>query len=285
MSLVVGRLELAHPVLNASGTWDAVHAQRLFGEANPGLAGFVTKTVTPEPRPGNPAPRIAPALGGLINSIGLPGPGIDAFCATLLPELAGIVEGPVVCSVGGFSVADYVASVERLDAHPACAALELNVSCPNVESGCASIGADATETEALVRAARAATNKPLWVKLSASVSDIAEIARAAEAGGADALVCINTVKGTAVDRRTGRSWLGGGGGGLSGPAIRPVALHAVLACREATGLDIVGLGGVATADDARDLLAAGAQAVAIGTMLFADPSAARRVRDGLAQAA
>ena len=283
MSVTVGRLALAHPVLNASGTWDAVQAERLFGEANPGLAGFVTKTVTPEPRPGNPAPRIAPALGGLINSIGLPGPGIDAFCETLLPELAGIVEGPVVCSIGGFAVADYVASAVRLDAHPGCAAIELNVSCPNVESGCASIGADATETEALTRAARQTTGKPLFVKLSASVSDVAEIARAAEAGGADALVCVNTVKGTAIDRRTGRSWLGGGGGGLSGPAIRPVALHAVLACREATGLDIIGLGGVAGPDDVRDLMAAGAAAVAIGTMLFADPSLARRVRDALAQ--
>ncbi len=285
MSVTVGRLALAHPVLNASGTWDAVQAERLFGEANPGLAGFVTKTVTPEPRPGNPAPRIAPALGGLINSIGLPGPGIDAFCETLLPELARIVEGPVVCSIGGFAVADYVTSAVRLDAHPDCAAIELNVSCPNVESGCASIGADATETEALTRAAREATGKPLFVKLSASVSDVAEIARAAEAGGADALVCVNTVKGTAIDRRTGRSWLGGGGGGLSGPAIRPVALHAVLACREATDLDIIGLGGVAGPDDARDLLAAGAAAVAIGTMLFADPSLARRVRDALAEAA
>jgi dihydroorotate dehydrogenase (NAD+) catalytic subunit len=285
MSVTVGGLRLAHPVLNASGTWDAVQAERLFGEATPGLAGFVTKTVTPEPRPGNPAPRIAPALGGLINSIGLPGPGIDAFCATLLPELRRIVDGPVICSVGGFGVADYATSTERLDAHPACAAIELNVSCPNVESGCASIGADAAETEALTRAARAATTKPLFVKLSASVSDIAEIARAAEAGGADALVCVNTVKGTAVDGRTGRSWLGGGGGGLSGPAIKPVALHAVLACREATDLDIVGLGGVASTDDARDLLAAGAVAVAIGTMLFADPALAIRVRDGLADAA
>lgn len=282
MSVTVGGLALDHPVLNASGTWDAVEAERLFGEAAPGLAGFVTKTVTPEPRPGNPAPRIAPATGGLINSIGLPGPGIDAFCDALLPEIAGLVAGPVIASVGGFAVTDYVASVARLDAHPACAAIELNVSCPNVESGCASIGTDTGETERLTRAARAATRKPLFVKLSASVSDIAEIARAAEAGGADALVCINTVKGTVVDRRTGRSWLGGGGGGLSGPAIKPAALHAVLACREATELDIVGLGGVAGPDDARDLLAAGASAIAIGTMLFADPSLARRVRDALA---
>ena len=274
---VVGRLELAHPLLNASGTWDAVQAHRLFGHANPGLAGFVSKTITPEPRPGNPAPRIAPSASGLLNSIGLPGPGRAAFLDDLLPELSRIVDGPIICSVGGFSVDDYVGTVEALDAHDACAAIELNVSCPNVESGCASIGADAGETERLTAAARAATDKPLFVKLSASVADISEIARAAQAGGADALVCINTVKATAIDRWTGKSRFGGGGGGLSGAAIKPVALHAVLACREATGMDIIGLGGVETRDDVDDLLAAGATAVAIGTALFRNPLLARLI--------
>ena len=282
MSVTVGRLKLAHPLLNASGAWDAVEAHRLFGAANPGLAGFVTKTVTPEPRVGNPAPRIAPSRMGLLNSIGLPGPGRDAFLASLLPELATLVEGPIVCSVGGFSVDDYLGTVERLEEHPDCAAIELNVSCPNVESGCASIGGDAGETERLTAAARAATSKPLFVKLSASVADIAEIARAAEAGGADALVCINTVKATAINRWTHASRFGGGGGGLSGAAIKPVALHAVLACHEATGLDIVGLGGVETLDDVLDLMAVGATAVALGTSLFRDPSLALQLRDQLA---
>ncbi|MGI9116798.1 MAG: dihydroorotate dehydrogenase catalytic subunit [Gaiellales bacterium] len=282
MSITVGRLELAHPLLNASGTWDAVAAQRLFGEANPGMAGFVTKTVTPEPRPGNPAPRIAPSRQGLLNSIGLPGPGRDAFLQTLLPELATIVQGPIICSVGGFSVADYVGTVEQLEHHSDCDAIELNVSCPNVESGCASIGGDAGETERLTAAARAATGKPLFVKLSASVADIAEIARAAQAGGADGLVCINTVKATAIIRWTHASLFGGGGGGLSGAAIKPVALHAVLACRDATGLDIIGLGGVETRDDVEDLLSVGASAVAIGTALFRDPALALRLRDELA---
>lgn len=282
MSVTVGRLKLAHPLLNASGAWDAVEAHRLFGAANPGLAGFVTKTVTPEPRAGNPAPRIAPSRMGLLNSIGLPGPGRDAFLASLLPELATLVEGPIVCSVGGFSVDDYLGTVERLEEHPDCAAIELNVSCPNVESGCASIGGDAGETERLTAAARAATTKPLFVKLSASVADIAEIARAAEAGGADALVCINTVKATAINRWTHASRFGGGGGGLSGAAIKPVALHAVLACHEATGLDIVGLGGVETLDDVLDLMAVGATAVALGTSLFRDPSLALQLRDQLA---
>jgi dihydroorotate dehydrogenase (NAD+) catalytic subunit len=282
VSVTVGRLKLAHPLLNASGAWDAVEAHRLFGAANPGLAGFVTKTVTPEPRAGNPAPRIAPSRMGLLNSIGLPGPGRDAFLASLLPELATLVEGPIVCSVGGFSVDDYLGTVERLEEHPDCAAIELNVSCPNVESGCASIGGDAGETERLTAAARAATSKPLFVKLSASVADIAEIARAAEAGGADALVCINTVKATAINRWTHASRFGGGGGGLSGAAIKPVALHAVLACHEATGLDIVGLGGVETLDDVLDLMAVGATAVALGTSLFRDPSLALQLRDQLA---
>ena len=282
MSTVVGGLELAHPLLNASGTWDAVVAQRLFGHGNPGLAGFVSKTITPDPRAGNPPPRIAPSRMGLLNSIGLPGPGADAFCAEGLREIAAAVEGPVVCSVGGFSVADYTGLVERLDAHADCAAVELNVSCPNVESGCASIGGDAGETERLTRAARALTAKPLFVKLSASVADIADIARAAQAGGADALVCVNTVKATAVDRWTGRSRFGGGGGGLSGAAIKPVALHAVLACRDATGLDIVGLGGVECADDVEDLMAVGATAVALGTGLLRDPSLALRIGAELA---
>jgi dihydroorotate dehydrogenase (NAD+) catalytic subunit len=282
VSVTVGCLKLAHPLLNASGAWDAVEAHRLFGAANPGLAGFVTKTVTPEPRAGNPAPRIAPSRMGLLNSIGLPGPGRDAFLASLLPELATLVEGPIVCSVGGFSVDDYLGTVERLEEHPDCAAIELNVSCPNVESGCASIGGDAGETERLTAAARAATSKPLFVKLSASVADIAEIARAAEAGGADALVCINTVKATAINRWTHASRFGGGGGGLSGAAIKPVALHAVLACHEATGLDIVGLGGVETLDDVLDLMAVGATAVALGTSLFRDPSLALQLRDQLA---
>jgi dihydroorotate dehydrogenase (NAD+) catalytic subunit len=282
VSVTVGRLKLAHPLLNASGAWDAVEAHRLFGAANPGRAGFVTKTVTPEPRAGNPAPRIAPSRMGLLNSIGLPGPGRDAFLASLLPELATLVEGPIVCSVGGFSVDDYLGTVERLEEHPDCAAIELNVSCPNVESGCASIGGDAGETERLTAAARAATSKPLFVKLSASVADIAEIARAAEAGGADALVCINTVKATAINRWTHASRFGGGGGGLSGAAIKPVALHAVLACHEATGLDIVGLGGVETLDDVLDLMAVGATAVALGTSLFRDPSLALQLRDQLA---
>ena len=281
-SVEVGGLRLGNVLVNASGTLDAVQAERLFGEAALGLGGFVSKTITPEMRPGNPPPRIVAEHQGLINSIGLPGPGRDAFLGELLPELGRIVHGPVICSVGGFSHADYVETVAELDRAEACSALELNVSCPNVESGCDSIGADAGETEALVRACRAATTKPLFVKLSASVSSIADIARAAEAGGADALVCVNTVKATRIDRRTGRSWLGGGGGGLSGPAIRPVALHAVLACREAVGIDIIGVGGVDTADDVRDLLAIGAQAVGLGTALFRDPAAPRRILADLA---
>lgn len=281
MSITVGRLKLAHPLLNASGTWDAVEAQRLFGDANPGMAGFVTKTVTPEPRPGNPAPRIAPSRMGLLNSIGLPGPGRDAFLTTLLPELATIIDGPIICSVGGFSVADYLGTVEQLEQHSDCDAIELNVSCPNVESGCASIGGDAKETEGLIAAARAISVKPLFVKLSASVADIAEIARAAQAGGADALVCVNTVKATAINRWTHASAFGGGGGGLSGAAIKPIALHAVLSCREATGLDIIGLGGVETPDDVEDLMSVGATAVAIGTALFRDPSLALKLRAAL----
>jgi dihydroorotate dehydrogenase (NAD+) catalytic subunit len=282
--VVVGGLALAHPVLNASGTLDAASADAVLGDAVLGAAAHVTKTITLEPRPGNPPPRIAEAAGGMLNSIGLPGPGLERFRAEVLPRLADLCGVPIVVSVGGFRPDDYARAVAALDAEPAVAAVELNLSCPNVESGCASIGADAAETEAVTARCAAVSSRPLWVKLSPSVADVAPLARAAAAGGAAALTLTNTARGTALDRRRGGSFFGGGGGGLSGPPLRPLALHAVLAARAAVAIDIIGLGGVEDADDAADLLCAGAQAVAVGTATFRDPGSIRRVRDGLAKA-
>jgi dihydroorotate dehydrogenase (NAD+) catalytic subunit len=277
-------LTLAHPVVNASGTLDALAAHAVLGDATLGCAAHVTKTITPEPRAGNPPPRIAEVRGGLVNSIGLPGPGVDAFRRTVLPATAALVGVPLIVSVGGFAVGDYARVVGELDGEEAVAALELNLSCPNVESGCASIGFDPRETEAVVAACRARTSRPLLVKLAPTTSGLADVARAAEAAGAAALTIGNTVPGTVVARDRGGSLLGGGGGGLSGPAIRHVALRAVLECRAAVSIDLVGLGGVETAEDARDLLAAGATAVGVGTAIFRDPRAPGRVRDGLAAA-
>lgn len=261
---------LANPLVNGSGTLDALAAGTL------GLGAFVTKTVTLHPREGNPPPRIAETPAGMVNSIGLANPGLDAFCAEHLPRL-GDLGVPVIASVGGWSPAEYATAVARLGAHPAVAAIELNVSCPNVESGCISIGTDPLETRALVERSRAETDVPVLVKLSPSVADVAAIATAAAEGGAHGLVLINTVRGIAIDRMSLRPLLGGGGGGLSGPAVKPVALHAVYHAWQATGLPIIGMGGVASAQDCIEFLAAGATLVGIGTSLFADPHLPKRV--------
>jgi dihydroorotate dehydrogenase (NAD+) catalytic subunit len=269
-------IALANPLVNGSGTLDALAAGPL------GLGAFVTKTVTLHPREGNPPPRIAETPAGMVNSIGLANPGLDAFCAEHLPRL-GELGVPVIVSVGGWSPGEYATAVARIGADPAVAALELNVSCPNVESGCISIGTDPLETRALVERCRADTDLPVLVKLSPSVADVAAIATAAAEGGAHGLVLINTVRGMAIDRATLQPLLGGGGGGLSGPAVKPVALHAVYHAFAATGLPIIGMGGIASAQDCVEFLAAGATVVGIGTSLFADPHLAGRVLAELAE--
>jgi dihydroorotate dehydrogenase (NAD+) catalytic subunit len=263
-------IALGNPLVNGSGTLDALTAGTL------GLGAFVTKTVTLNPREGNPPPRIAETPAGMVNSIGLANPGLEAFCAEQLPRL-GDLGVPVIASVGGWSPAEYAIAVARLGADPAVAAIELNVSCPNVESGCISIGTDPHETRSLVERCRAETDLPVLVKLSPSVADVAAIATAAAEGGAHGLVLINTVRGIAIDRTSLRPLLGGGGGGLSGPAVKPVALHAVYHAWAATGLPIIGMGGVASAQDCIEFFAAGASLVGIGTTLFADPHLPERV--------
>ena len=250
-------------LLNASGCLDALTAP----EVARSLDAFVTKTVTPLPREGNDPVRIAEVDGGMLNAIGLANPGIERFCSDTLPRLAGL---EVWVSVGGFSVQDYADLSARLDGEDV-AAIELNLSCPNVDEVPESV-AD------VVAAARAVTEKPLYAKLSPAVPDVAETARAAEAAGADGLSLVNTIRGLALEERTLRPVLARGSGGLSGPALRPVALAAVHACRRATALPIVGMGGVATGRHVLELLAAGANDVALGTILFSDPAAPGRIR-------
>ena len=277
----VGAVALEHPVMNASGTLDALAARAAGLAIDAELALLVTKTVTPLPREGNPAPRVAEVAGGMLNSIGLPNPGLEAFAATVLPATRALGRRLIV-SLGGFEHGDYELACRRLDGEAGIAALELNVSCPNVKSGCISIGSDPAETEAVVRLCRAATQLPLWVKLSPNVADTAAIAAAAERGGADALVLTNTLRGLAIDHRTLQPLLGGVTGGLSGPALKPVALAAVHACRGACDLPIVGVGGIASGWDALEYLAAGACAVQVGSAAFREPLLARRVREELA---
>ncbi len=253
-------------LLNASGCLDALVA--------PGIAiqldAFVTKTVTPQAREGNPPPRIVETESGMLNSIGLQNPGIDAFVEEILPRITELGV-PIWVSVGGFSAPDYAEVCERLDGQAAVEVIELNLSCPNVE--------EAPETAAeLVAAARAATTKPLYAKLSPATWDVAESARAVAGAGADGLSLVNTIRGLALNPTTRRPNLPRGAGGYSGPALRPIALACVHACARAVALPIVGMGGVTSGDDVLDFLAAGASAVALGTILFSDPLAPSRIR-------
>ncbi|MEX2612393.1 MAG: dihydroorotate dehydrogenase [Gaiellaceae bacterium] len=257
------------PILNASGCLDALTAPDVARS----LDAFVTKTVTPLPREGNPPPRIAETDHWMLNSIGLQNPGIDAWCAESLPLLRAR-EIPLWVSVGGFAASDYAIVCERLDGLVEVDALELNLSCPNVE--------EAPETAAeLVAASRAATTKPLYAKLSPTTGDVAETARAVADAGADGLSLVNTIRGLALDPQTLRPVLALGPGGASGPALRPLALACVYACARAVDVPIVGMGGVATGRDALDLVAAGASMIALGTVLFSDPSAPSRIRKEL----
>jgi dihydroorotate dehydrogenase (NAD+) catalytic subunit len=260
-------------LLNASGCLDALTAPDVARS----LDAFVTKTVTPLPRDGNTPVRIAETDVGMLNSIGLANPGIDRFLTRNLPQLEklGI---PVWVSVGGFEAEEYAEICSRLDDEAGVSAIELNVSCPNVEAPVES----ATQ---IVAAARLATRKPLWAKLSPAVPDIAEVARAAEGAGADGLSLVNTIRGLKLDSGTLRPALGPGPGGLSGPALKPIALAAVAACYRATEMPIAGMGGVQTGLDALEFIAAGARHVALGTILFADPDAPTRVRAELQAAA
>jgi dihydroorotate dehydrogenase (NAD+) catalytic subunit len=273
----VGTVELEHPVMNASGTLDPLAARAAGLAIDRELALVVTKTVTPLAREGNEPPRVCEVPGGMLNSIGLPNPGLAGFAETTLPAVRALGR-PLVVSIGGFEHGDYEVACRRLDGEPGIAALELNVSCPNVKSGCISIGSDPAETEEVVRRCGAATSLPLWVKLSPNVADLAAIAVAAERAGAAALVLTNTLRALAIDHGTLQPLLGGVTGGLSGPALKPVALAAVHTCRAACGLPIVGVGGIAGGWDALEYLAAGACAVQVGSAAFREPLLARRVR-------
>ena len=257
-------------LLNASGCLDALTAP----EVARSLDAFVTKTVTPEPREGNAPVRIAETDFGMLNAIGLANVGRDLFIRHTLPRLASELDIPIWVSVGGFSAREYAETCEQL-ARDEVACLELNLSCPNVD--------EAPESAAeIVRACREVTAKPLYAKVSPHSWDIGETVRAIEAAGADGLSMVNTLRGTALDARL-RPILTRGTGGYSGPALRPVALAAVIAARRATQLPIVGMGGVETGRHALELIACGATHVALGTVLFADPDAPTRVRIELAE--
>ena len=279
LSVELCGLRLEHPVLNGSGTFDAIAAQRAFGTAlldEFPFSAFVSKTITPEPRIGNPPPRIFETPSGMINSIGLPNKGLSGFVDQDLPLLAELPV-PLAVSVMGTSHGEFASLVEGVEGHAEVAALELNVSCPNVESGLI-IGQQPEETLALIRALRPRTEKPLIVKLTPNVAEPVTVARAAEEGGADAVSLVNTLAAVAIDPGTLDAWLGAGSGGLSGPAIRAFALGQVREVAAAVSIPVIGMGGIESGTHALAFLAAGATAVAVGTANFRDPLAGNRVR-------
>ena len=290
-------LTLAHPIINGSGTFDAIAARRAFGDALEGefpFAAFVSKTITLPARGGNPPPRLWEASAGLVNSIGLPNRGLEGYLAEDLPELARWLPVPLVTNVMGSTAAEIAQLVQACDEREEIAAIELNVSCPNVQTGL-DIGADPEQLEAVVSTVRPSTSKPLIVKLTPNTADVSACARAAQEGGADAVSLINTLRAMALaptaslppTRATpavnpSRRWLGGGTGGLSGPAIRGVALAQVAATAACVEIPVIGMGGVQNAAHAQDLLDVGATLVAVGTESFRDPMAGARIARELA---
>ena len=271
----LGSLELAYPTLMGSGCYGSGEEFAPFVDLSK-LGGIVLKSVTRLPRLGNPTPRLVHTPAGMLNAIGLQNPGIDWYLAH---EVQKYRERPctIIGSVAGFSVDDYAYVCERLAARDEIAAVELNVSCPNVASEGETFGCVPGLTGAVVRAARSTTDKPLIVKLSPNVTDITLIAREAEAAGADALAVINTVRGMSIDVESRRPRLGNVTGGLSGPAIRPIAVLAVYEVAQAVAIPIVGQGGIETLSDALEFFLAGATAISIGTANFTDPRVPERI--------
>lgn len=279
LAVRLGNVELRGPVLLASGTCGYGTELKGFTDLA-ALGGLVAKSVTLAPREGNPMPRVAECSAGMLNAIGLANVGVEAFCREKLPELRRL-SCAVVANVAGATAEEVVRVTQRLEREPGLAAIELNLSCPNVRSGGIEFGRDPRVLAELVAAVRAATRRALWVKLSPNVNDIAPLARAAAEAGADALTVANTLIGMRMDLKTRRPVLANGTGGLSGPAVKPVALALVYKAVGAVSIPVIGCGGIETAGDAIEFLLAGATAVQVGTATFRDPQAAPRITSGI----
>jgi len=274
----LGRLGLANPIAVASGTFG--YAREMAGLVDLGrLGAILPKTITQEPRAGNPPPRTVETTAGMLNSIGLDNDGIDAFIERQLPYLASLGT-KIIVSIAGRTQEEFTRMAARLDGVPGVDALELNVSCPNVSHG-VDFGTDCARCEEVVAGVRRACKLPILAKLTPNVADVAAIARAAEAGGADAISLINTCLGMAVDWRRRRPILGNVLGGLSGPAIKPIALRCVYQVARAVRVPVMGIGGIATIDDVMEFLVAGATAVQIGTTNFYHPRVSLELLDAL----
>lgn len=273
-------LPLDNPVIPASGTFGYGYEFAQLYDINC-LGTFSFKGTTREPRLGNPQPRIAEMQSGMLNAVGLQNPGVDAVIAQELPRLARVFHKPVMANVSGFSIEEYVEVCQRLDACAQVGWLEVNISCPNVHGGGMSFGTDPASAAAVTRAVKDAVHKPVIVKLSPNVTSIADIARACEDAGADGISLINTVMGMRLDLKTRRPLLANGTGGMSGPAVFPLAVRMVWQVYETVNIPVVGLGGVTSAEDVLEMMLAGAAAVEVGAANLVDPCACRRIVEDL----
>ncbi|NNJ26536.1 dihydroorotate dehydrogenase [Alienimonas chondri] len=281
LSVALGRLRLANPILVASGTFGYAREFAPLVDLST-LGGVVPKTVTPQPRTGNPPPRTVETPAGMLNSIGLDNDGVDHFCAHHLPYLSGLGTA-VIANVAGKSPDEFAAMAAQVEQAGGADAIELNVSCPNVSGG-VDYGRTPEGAAAVVSAVRAACDLPILAKLTPNVTDVPSVAKAAAEAGADAVTLVNTFTGLAVNWRTRRPVLGNGIGGLSGPAIKPLALRIVYQVAQAVDVPIVGCGGIRTVDDVLEFLVCGASAVQVGTANFADPTVSGRLVKDLAAA-
>jgi len=277
--VTIGTLELKNPVLTASGTFGyGLEFEPYFDVAS--LGGICTKGLSLLPRPGNPPPRVCETASGMLNAIGLANVGVEAFCTEKLPGLRsrGVT---VIANLFATSIEDFVALARRLEGEQGIAAIEVNISCPNVDKGGLEFGVEPAAAAAVTAAVKQATSRPVWVKLSPEAGRIANVARACEEAGADALSAINTIRGLAIDPETWQPRLHNRTGGLSGPAIKPIALRMVWEVVRAVKIPVIGIGGIANASDAIEFLLVGASAVQIGSASFRDPCTARNILDGM----
>ena len=279
MSVQIGEMKLRGPVLAASGTFGYGTEVPLLERR--ALAGMVSKGIFLRPRAGTPPPRIVETPSGMLNAIGLQGPGVDALIRDYAPQWAQW-DFPVLVNINGETAGEYGELAGRLDGVPGVAGFEINISCPNVEQGGLYFGNDPRAAAAVTEAVRSRTSLPVWVKLTPMVTDIGVIARAVESAGADALCAVNTFVGMSIDLNQLKPRLSFRTGGLSGPAIRPLAVHLAHQAARAVGIPVIGVGGIATAQDALEFLAAGCAAVQVGTATFVDPRAIATVHDGIA---
>jgi len=271
---------LDNPIIPASGTFGFGLEYASFFDLNQ-LGSLTTKAITARPRFGNPTPRIAEVPGGMLNAIGLQNPGVDDVIEVILPKLAQVFQKPIIANIAGSVVEEYLEVIDKLNSEPQIGAFEINISCPNVQEGGMVFGTNATLASDLVRRSKQHSRKPLIVKLSPNVTNIVDIARAVEDAGADALSLINTLVGMAIDREKARPILANKYGGLSGPAIKSVALRMVFQVFEQVSIPIIGMGGVMTAEDAIDFILAGATAVGVGSANLRDPFACPKIIEAL----